>query len=301
MLAALFLAAQRLAFTSGPWAPDNLVVTLFCVLAGLLVLVRHRSNLYRLWQGKENQLKGGAFMFGLTRSLHVLALGTCFGAQVLFTIVGLTLFQTFDRISREDAAARPIWLPIPPEFEKKAPTGFPDPLRREQGSRVAGAAVTPMFAWYYGLQTGCVLLALACAWSWPRQGPAGRLQRFRLGLLVCAVVLLGVGWWLDAVVHNLREPRNDLTDVVLRSSDPTPQIEAAVKARARFGMWHGFSLLQNFATMFVVGVALVLAGQMPSGSRQEATGSSEANAHVGGKTAPTTAEPRTQRSGVSGP
>jgi acyl-phosphate glycerol 3-phosphate acyltransferase len=261
VLAALFLAGQRLLFTSRPWDPDHRVVTLFCVLAAVLVLLRHRGNLRRLWQGNENQLKESASMLHLARSLHVLALGTCFGAQVLFTIVGLVLFQTFDQISRQDAADRPIWLPVAPEFAK-APPGpkFPDPLRREQGSRVAGAAVSPMFVYLYGLQTGCVLLALACAWSW-----RGSLQRLRLGLLLLAVLLLGVGWWMDFKVHELRGPRDQLTDEVLRSSSPTPtQIQAAEQARAAFGMWHGFSLMQHFATMIVVGIALALAGQLPA-------------------------------------
>jgi len=297
VLAALFLAGQRLAFTPRPWSQEHLVATLFCMLAGLLVLLRHQANLRRLWQGNENQLKGGAFMLGLTRSLHVLALGTCFGAQVLFTILGLLLFQTFDQISREDAAHRPIWLPIPPEFEKTPPsTKFPDPLRREQGSRAFGAAVTPLFVWYCGLQTGGVLLALACAWSWranlpPLAGGAHReerVQRWRLGLLVLAVVLLGVGWWLDFTVHNLRGPRNELTDVVLRSSNPTEeQLQAAEQARVAFGMWHGFSLLQNFATMFAVGLALLLAGHLPSGNPSEGIGKSEGEASISGsKTAP---------------
>ncbi len=265
VLAAAFLAVQRLAFTPRPWASEHLVVTLFCLLAGLLVVMRHQANLRRLWHGNENQLKESGFMLGLARSLHVLTLGTCFGAQVFFTIMGLTLFQTFDQISREPAEGRPIWFPEPAEFARSSPSPkFPEPLRREQGSRAAGAAVTPLFVWYYGLQTGCVLLALACAWSWPRLAPGERVHRVRLGLLLLAVVLLGVGWWLDFEVHRLRDVRNERTDVVLRGSSPTTeQIQAAEQARAAFGMWHGYSLMQNFATLVAVGLALALAGQMP--------------------------------------
>jgi len=78
-------------------------------------------------------------------------------------------------------------------------------------------------------------------------------------------VLLGVGWWLDFVVHELRGPRNDKTDIVLRSPAPTSTaIREAAEARKAFAIWHGYSLLQNFATMLVVAVALAQAARMPS-------------------------------------
>ena len=285
VLSAGFLALQRLVFTPEPWSLGHWVATLFCVLAGVLVLLRHRANLQRLWQCNENQLKENPFMCNLSRCLHVLALGTCFGAQVLFTIVGLLLFQTLDQISREPAKERagaPLWLPVPPQLEKEPPSEkFPNPLRREQGSRIAGAVVTPLFPWYYGLQTGCVLLALACAWSWSSAG--GCVQRWRIGLLLLAVVLLGVGWWLDLVVHDLRGPRNHLTDEVLTSPRPTKdQIQAAEQARSAFGMWHGFSLIQNFATMLTVGLALALAGLLPPVKRPELAGEVELGTALSG-------------------
>jgi hypothetical protein len=71
-----------------------------------------------------------------------------------------------------------------------------------------------------------------------------------------------MGWWLEMRVSELRVPRNELTDQVLTSSNPTPEeIEQAREARAIFGRWHGYSLLQNFATLaLATGLTLLLPG-----------------------------------------
>jgi acyl phosphate:glycerol-3-phosphate acyltransferase len=274
--AAVFLAGQRLAFTPQPWNQEHLVVSLFCILAATLVVLRHHANLRRLWHGNENQLKENAAMLNLSKALHVLALGICLGTQVFFTIQGLVLVQTFKTLSEKGKDDRPTWYPLPNLYGKVVPKEVADILsseppekrpadaRLEQGSRAFGAVVSPLFVWYYGIQTGCVLLALACAWSWPRVEPGQRVHRGRLILLVVAVVLLGVGWWLDFVVHDLRGPRNDKTDIVLRSTAPSStEIREAVEARRAFGLWHGYSLMQNFATMLVVAIALAQAARMP--------------------------------------
>jgi hypothetical protein len=73
------------------------------------------------------------------------------------------------------------------------------------------------------------------------------------------------GWWLEGRVHELRGPRNDLTDAVLIAANATPeQVQEARQARAAFGMWHGISLLDNFATLGLVLVATVLAAHLPA-------------------------------------
>jgi len=277
VVAAVFLAGQRLAFTPQPWSQDNLVVSLFCILAATLVVLHHHANIRRLWHGNENQLKENAAMLNLSKALHVLALGICLGTQVFFTIQGLVLVQTFRTLSEKGKDERPAWYPLPELYGEALPNEVADilssepPEKRppdahlEQGSRAFGAVVSPLFVWYYGIQTGCVLLALACAWPWPRVEPGQRVHRVRRILLVVAVVLLGVGWWLDFVVHELRGPRNDKTDIVLRSPAPTSTaIREAAEARKAFAIWHGYSLLQNFATMLVVAVALAQAARMPS-------------------------------------
>jgi acyl-phosphate glycerol 3-phosphate acyltransferase len=279
LTAALVLCAFRLAFTPDPWGPQHLLVTLFCFLAAVLVWVRHHANLRRLWNGSENQLKDGPAMLQLSKTLHVLALGLCFGTLVFFTLAGVLLVDAFEQLAVKPASERPYWFPLPSELDKDPPSSkFPNPLRKEQGLRAFGHAVNPLFPWYYGIQTGCVLLGLATAWPWCSRSPGGRVHRWRVGLLVAALFTLGVGWWLEYVVNDLREPRNRLTEVVVREKAPTgEQIKQAEDARAAFGMWHGFSLLQNFATLLLVGAAMALAAQLPvAPESQVATSSTKA-------------------------
>lgn len=57
VVAAAGLMASRLLLT---WpqmmAPDNIVVTLFCLLGGMLVILRHRHNIVRVLNGTEPRL-----------------------------------------------------------------------------------------------------------------------------------------------------------------------------------------------------------------------------------------------------
>jgi hypothetical protein len=209
-------------------------------------------------------------MSALLRSLHVLALGLWFGSMVCFTILGLVLFPTFQQLTRQPADERPFWLPVPASLDRAPPgPGFPDPLRLEQGSRIAGEVTSPLFPWYYGLQfgAGVIALATACGWCLARsRTPAYRtgLERFRLAVLFLALVTVGVGWWLERTVAELRGPRNQLSDQVLLSPAPSAElIQQAHEARGRFGMWHGLSLLDNSVTLVLVALATALAGHLP--------------------------------------
>jgi acyl-phosphate glycerol 3-phosphate acyltransferase len=260
--AAVVLCLQRLLATPGPWDRSHLVVTLFCLLAAGLVVVRHHGNLRRLWRGTENQLKDTPAMLQLSKTLHVVALGLCFGAQVWFAVTAFQLFGGFGILARDPPHLRPLWLPVPPQMEREAPSpAFPDPLRKEQGSRLAGFAVGQLFPVYYALQTVCVLVALVVCWSWPGQ----RVHHVRRAVLVAAVVLLGIGWWLERKVTTLRGPRDELTDKVLLSAHPSEvEIKEAEQARSAFGMWHGINQLQDLLTIVLVGLALVLAAQLPA-------------------------------------
>src|SRR5262245_15732611 len=119
----------------------------------------------------------GPAVFSLTKIAHVLAVGLWFGAGLFFTfVVGLSLFDTFEKATARPAAERPFWLPVPPELDKPPPSAsFPDPLRKEQGSRIAGAAVGPMFRPYYLLQVGCGVVALLTALAWSGGGRRWRV------------------------------------------------------------------------------------------------------------------------------
>jgi glycerol-3-phosphate acyltransferase PlsY len=264
--AAALLCLLRLA-TPGAWdwgwnrAPA--VVTGFCLITSALVVVRHQANLRRLLAGTENRLKESRTMHAVSRILHLFAVGLWFGGLVLFTLTGWLLFHTFEELSSPDQ--RPYWFPTAPAFEKEHPgPQFPEPLRREQGSRLAGAVVTPQFPWYFGIQAGCAIVASVTALAWASR-PGGRVHRLRALVLVLALGTVALGGWLGSVVDDLRGPRNELSDKVLTSNAPsTEDVQAAAAARARFGMWHGISMLQNVVTLLLVAVALALAAWLPT-------------------------------------
>ena len=202
-------------------------------------------------------------MNALLRSLHVLSVALWFGSAVFFTLMGLLLFQSFAEVSRLPAEERPAWLPASPVYDQPSPgPGFPDPLRLEQGSRAAGVAVARILPVYYALQTGCGVVALLTALLLGR-GAEGGAHGWRSGLAAVALLTALAGWWLEGEVSRLREPRNTLTDALLTTtSPPAQQVEEARLARAKFGTWHGYSLIQNFATLLLVtGLTLLLPGK----------------------------------------
>src|SRR5207247_2608339 len=119
-------------------------LTVFALVAAGLVCARHHANIRRLLEGKENRLRESPAMLTAMKTLHVLALGLWFGSMVLFTIVGLLLFNSLERLTAKEQ--RDYWLPIPAELAGEPPSpAFPDPLRKEQGSRLFGEAVRQMF------------------------------------------------------------------------------------------------------------------------------------------------------------
>src|SRR4051812_35521613 len=177
----------------------------------------------------------------LPRVAHALAVSLWFGAFVFFTITGVLLLEAFKEVSDLPAAKRPLWLPLQPIYDRETPgDGFPTPLRREQGSRAFGVAVGKLFPVYFGLQAACALVALLSA----------VMLGGRVRLTVCVLGLAAVlaGWWLERTVHDLREPRNTLTDKALASADypDGPAVIQAREARQTFGRWHTVSLAVNF-------------------------------------------------------
>jgi hypothetical protein len=187
----------------------------------------------------------------MIRTLHALATGLWFGAVAFFTVAGVLILGAFNEVSQLPFYDRPLWFPAPAEFER-APLGegFPDPTRLEQASRAFGVAVGGVFPFYFALQAACAGLALLTALA------LGGPRRARLTVCLLGLVAVLAGWWLEHRVSALRGPRNDLTDEVLKAGEPTAeQIEQAAGARAAFGRWHGWSLLANFATLALAGVA----------------------------------------------
>jgi acyl-phosphate glycerol 3-phosphate acyltransferase len=264
LLAAAVLCLTRLAATPDPWAPDERVVTAFCLAAAALVVARHHANIRRLLSGTENRFPESAAMTQLTKILHVLAVGLWFGTVVFFTVAGLVEFQTLEQLTSAPAQERPPWLPVPRGYDKVLPgEGFPHPLAKEQGSRLFGTAVGPLFPWYHGIQTGCTLIALVTALAWVRL--AARVHRVRAWVLAVGLASVLLGWWLYFKVEELRVKRNALTDAVIAAPVLLgPQLDQAEESRVAFGRWHGYSLGQNFLTLVLVTVAMILAASLPA-------------------------------------
>jgi hypothetical protein len=212
-------------------------------------------------------------MLALLRSLHLLALAVWLGSVVFFTVAGLLIFQAFEEVSRlpqQGEQQRPLWFPVPEAYSKDAPgEGFPEPLRLEQGSRAGGVVVSKLFPVYFALQTVCAgiasLTAVGLAWA-----VGGGVNRARVVVCVLGLAAVIAGWWLERQVHQLRGPRNDLTDAVLQAPTATAeQVQQAREARSEFGKWHGISLLVNFATFGLALAATLLAAHLPATRRAD--------------------------------
>jgi glycerol-3-phosphate acyltransferase PlsY len=239
--------------------------TWFCLVAGGLVVVRHHANIMRLYHGTENQLRDTIIMRQLSKSLHVLALGLWFGMSVFFTfVVALSLFDAFKTQAKKDD--RETWFPRPAMYsEINDEVNGPE----EQGSRAFGYAVGPMFTWYFSLQAVCGFVSLATALSWLKPAQEARVHRWRVNLLIAAVVLVLIGWPLEHKVSALRIPRNQTMDEYLQDRANEAKTKAMKDARAEFGQWHRYSLLANFATILCVTAAMALAGSLERGSPKD--------------------------------
>jgi hypothetical protein len=200
----------------------------------------------------------------LTKTLHVLALGLWFGTAVFFTIMGLLISRAYEEVSIKSGGERPLWFPLPAPYNQARPSDkFPEPLRKEQGSRAFGEAVSPLFPWYFGIQAVCGLVAAATALTFVRVN--GTIHGVRAVVLLAALATVGVGVWLERVVDDLRGPRNNTTDAVLTSSSPaSDEIAKADAARTDFIRWHTYSLMVNMATLLLVTVAMALAASLPA-------------------------------------
>lgn len=244
------------------WEPR----TWFCLIAGMLVIVKHRANIGRLIQGSENELKDSVMIRQLNKSLHVLALGLWFGASVFFTfVVATSLFGSFESLTQKDEAE--TWMPRPALYDKVTPAlNAP----KEQGTRAAGFAIGPMFLWYFALQGACGFIALATALSWLKQGG---IHRWRVHLLLVAITLVLIGWPLERKVHELRVPRNQTTEAFLQNVNDAGKQAEMVEARSEFIRWHLVSVMLNLATILCVTAAMAMAGNLePRGAAHEVSG-----------------------------
>jgi hypothetical protein len=256
----------------GPWESGNVIITLFCILAAVLVFLRHRANLARLLQGTENRLQDSRAMFLLGKTVHVLALGLWFGMVVFFTLVmAPAIFQQMESLAA-DVDHRPAWFPLDRTTYGKVDPDINGP--KEQGTRAAGYAISPLFPWFFLLQGVCGFLAAATALRWSQSGTGRRIDRVRTAVLFTALATLIIGWPLERYVDELRKPRHESVEAFLRAG-PTEAAELktkALEAKAEFALWHLLSLGLDLVTLVLVGIALALTAQLPAGPGSGAEG-----------------------------
>jgi acyl-phosphate glycerol 3-phosphate acyltransferase len=277
LCAAVALCAARLGSTPDPFGGGAGVLSAFCLLAAGLVIVRHRTNLLRLLRGQEHRLRESRSAVRLTRIIHLLALSLWFGTLVFFTFfVGLSLFHTFQDLAETPAESRPIWYPLPRAFDHAS--GVPplfdsaQAVRREQGTRTAGAAVAPLFKAYFLVQIVCGLLATTAALTWWRRAPGERPGRLGTVLLMIAVATVALGWLAERKVRALRMVRDRRVEMVLTGPDRSQEaFREAAAATHDFGRWHGISLLINFATLGLVTAALALTAVVSEPTKRSTT------------------------------
>ncbi len=270
--AALALAALHLALSRSPLAGREGILTVFCLLAAVLVFLRHRGNLTRLLRGNENRLRDTTAMQLLARTIHVLALGLWFGSAVFFTfVVAPSLFASFESAAKLGKDERPIWFPLAEPF------GTDPALQKEQGTRAAGYAVGPMFNYYFLLQGICGFAAVLTALGWSRAEPGNKAHRLRSLVLMAALVTVVVGWPLEQKVTDLRKERHDAVDAAMKATQDKQLKELAQEKRAEFGRWHFYSLGLNVLTVLLVGVGMALAARLPTGQKAAAESGSAAS------------------------
>jgi acyl phosphate:glycerol-3-phosphate acyltransferase len=263
LTAAVTLCLVQVSVTPEPFAARHVAATGFCFLAAALVFARHRANIRRLLNGTENRLPESPAMQQLNKSLHVLALGLWFGSAAFFLlVVTVSLFGTFEAIGAS-VENRPFWLPV-----KGTIYDYRDDLvdgPREQGSRVAGAAVGPIFPIFFALQGVCGLLAAATSLNWSRTHAGEKAHRVRTWLVLAALVTVLIGWPIEHRVTALRPPRNTAIDAYLfeRGAASDTIRDQMQTAKREFFLWHMASLGLAFVTLGLVTVSMVLAARLP--------------------------------------
>ena len=252
VVAAIVLAAWGVErFARG----ESAVASTLALCAGIAVILKHLGNIKRIISGTENRLTDGPLFQILPERLLLTASGAWLGMGLFFSFtVGLGVFGAFEELSLRES--RPYWLALPEGLTRPAETGLflPDPLRKEQGSLLAGVAVSALFPWYFHLQA---LLGAICL-----GGAAGcrPRQRWLITLAAATCLLALAGWGLERHVETLRVPRNEWTTRYILASDAerTSLAENVRSTRAAFRQGHTASLLLNMATLAgVAGITLV--------------------------------------------
>ncbi|MCX8139529.1 MAG: glycerol-3-phosphate 1-O-acyltransferase PlsY [Gemmataceae bacterium] len=242
LLAAVTLLTIHLSLAPEPWSSSQWPLNLYLLFGVILVFVKHRKNLLRLWQGQENRLGDWPMRHVLLRVFHLVAVGMWFGGAFFFNFLAApAIFRSFEEVVRSAPSDRTAYMPlVPPEA--------PEEQKKALASALAGSAVGPIFPLYFALQMGCAALALLTALSWWNGGGIHRWRVIVIGIAAAGVL---IGWPLSEYVSELRLARF--------SDDPL----TAQAAQSAFGVWHGYSLFLSLITTVLAGVCLILAAWLP--------------------------------------
>lgn len=237
ILAVLALVAARFS-TAEALSPASL----YCVVGAVLIIVKHRANLQRLWHGRENRIGDGSMRQNLLRVLHVMAVGLWFGAAGFFNFaVAPSLNRTYTEVVRNAPSDRTAFQPLGSPNASEA-------ARQQLGSALFGAGVGPIFPVYFALMSGCGIVAVATAWEWRK---LGRIHKARFLLAVMASACALAGWPISNLVSELRLARFN------------PDEALAAVARSSFTTWHLVSLSLSVVTVLLAGALLILTAWLP--------------------------------------
>lgn len=258
--AALVLAGTSLA-AHDPFGDALFYRTLFGIISGVLVVLKHLGNIQRLLEGTENQIAPSRGLDGLARVVHIGSMGAWVGIGWFFTfVVGLGLFATFGEMATVPGSERIWWLPLPTVLEQPSPGApFPDPLRKEQGSLIAGQAVSVLFPPYFQFQFWLALSGLTSALAWRAMG---KFHRRRIQIVALGFLLVLLGWALEKKVGADRHLRNQSFNEAIITRDKA-DFEKAAEYRKQFNQLHGMSVILNLITLVVATGALALAAFPP--------------------------------------
>jgi len=230
----------------------------FTFLATVLVWIKHIPNIYRLLAGAENRVKDSTLWRSVASILLQLSLGIWLGTVVFFTgVIGPGVFTWFEKLCVTENP--PYWLPTPEAFKANTPVGFPNPLLKEQASRLAGVVVSPAFPVYFAIQVICGFTALIILWGNQRRNPAGTLGKTMLACIGVGLLLAIAGWAWEPKVEKDRIERARLTDqALLQKAYNQDLVQSALKARKDFTNSHLVSLGLNITSALGMLAGIIL-------------------------------------------
>jgi acyl phosphate:glycerol-3-phosphate acyltransferase len=250
ILCVLALVVARLVLNPRITQHPDWIITAFCIVGTIVVIVKHRANIGRLLRGTESRIRDGSSRYTLLRGFHLFAVGLWFGAAAFFNFVAaVPIFDSFKQVVETQPSDRTGFIRILPEDATQAD-------RDALASALAGSAVGPLFPRFFALSLVCAVVAVATAFGFQGMNIA-KIHRWRSILCLVAGVLVACGWPISELVSRLRVERFQ------------PDTNLASAAKAAFGTWHLVSLASSAITTMIVGVVLALAAKLPHSIEQE--------------------------------